>query len=244
MTPTLFSRSTKAYTPSCVRNVHKSGSVPRQRGPLLGQIKRWLSETPLEQLRKLPEMLRATQLSSMANKLHTFFSDVQQHNSNCTLIWGRSVFVYDINVWCGYHTLNWKKRCLYFAAMKSWKIETESRTTGCNSINLSSNVAVFLSQLQSCASMRQTETGGWLLFEIVTIVTHPCEENNSEGYERILINFIGWLYFGNVPVYYFKIQTRIKARGNHLFYDLSIIKQPTILSNLVILLHKILYCGV
>lgn len=79
-----FSRSPKAYTtPPSVRYAHKPGRpVPRHRGPLLDQIALWLSEVPLEQLRKLPEMLRATQLNSVADKLEKAVSAL-----NCTLIW-------------------------------------------------------------------------------------------------------------------------------------------------------------
>ncbi|XP_010730678.3 tumor necrosis factor receptor superfamily member 6B [Larimichthys crocea] len=59
--------------------------LPKQRGPLLDQIKAWLNEASLEQLKKLPEMLRATQLTVMADKLEKRLSEIQQQTSNCTL---------------------------------------------------------------------------------------------------------------------------------------------------------------
>ncbi|XP_041799039.1 tumor necrosis factor receptor superfamily member 6B-like [Chelmon rostratus] len=75
------------------RYIHKSGEVrrvrgagiPRQRGPLLDQIRRWLAEAPEEQLKKLPEMLRATQLGYMAEKLESRLHEVQQQTPNCTV---------------------------------------------------------------------------------------------------------------------------------------------------------------
>ncbi|XP_051262896.1 tumor necrosis factor receptor superfamily member 6B isoform X2 [Dicentrarchus labrax] len=70
------------------RYIHKSGGerrirgtvLPRQRGPLLDQIKAWLAESPDVQLKKLPAMLRATQLSSMAEKLERRLNEIKQHN--------------------------------------------------------------------------------------------------------------------------------------------------------------------
>lgn len=47
-------------------------ALPRQRGPLQDQIRAWLVEAPNEQLEKLPEMLRAAQLTSLAEKLEKF----------------------------------------------------------------------------------------------------------------------------------------------------------------------------
>eukprot|EP00066_Takifugu_rubripes_P014521 XP_011603787.1 PREDICTED: tumor necrosis factor receptor superfamily member 11B-like [Takifugu rubripes] len=52
------------------RYVSKPGRpISRHRGTLLEQITLWLSEAPVEQLKKLPEVLRATQLNSLADKL-------------------------------------------------------------------------------------------------------------------------------------------------------------------------------
>lgn len=101
-----FFRLTKAYTsPPSVRNMRKSGSsVPKQRGPLLEQIISWLAEARLEELRKLPEMLRATQLTSMASKLEKAFSDIQERNSGCSLIWQWSAVFRILPAWNYYWT--------------------------------------------------------------------------------------------------------------------------------------------
>ncbi|XP_076593924.1 uncharacterized protein LOC143324980 [Chaetodon auriga] len=75
------------------RYIHKSAEERRvsrtahlrQRGPLQDQIRAWLAEAPEEQLEKLPEMLRAIQLSCMAEKLETRLTEIQQQTSNCTV---------------------------------------------------------------------------------------------------------------------------------------------------------------
>ncbi|XP_044063130.1 tumor necrosis factor receptor superfamily member 6B-like [Siniperca chuatsi] len=74
------------------RYIHKprdkrciGGTVPRQRGPLLDQIRAWLAQAPTIELIKLPQMLRATQLSSMAEKLEKRLHEIEQQNPNCTL---------------------------------------------------------------------------------------------------------------------------------------------------------------
>uniref|UniRef100_A0A3Q4B1H3 TNFR-Cys domain-containing protein n=1 Tax=Mola mola TaxID=94237 RepID=A0A3Q4B1H3_MOLML len=54
--------------------------APKQRGPLMDQIKTWLSEAPVEQLKKLPHMLKATQLNSMAEKLEKALHEIQQQD--------------------------------------------------------------------------------------------------------------------------------------------------------------------
>ncbi|TKS81834.1 Tumor necrosis factor receptor superfamily member 6B [Collichthys lucidus] len=59
--------------------------LPKQRGPLLDQIKAWLNDASVEQLKKLPGMLRDTQLTAMADKLEKRLSEIQQQTSNCTL---------------------------------------------------------------------------------------------------------------------------------------------------------------
>ncbi|XP_071324750.1 tumor necrosis factor receptor superfamily member 6B-like [Trachinotus anak] len=65
------------------RNIDKS--VPRQRGPLLHQIREWLAEAPEEQLRKVPQMLKASQLSSMADKLEKRLLEIKQQSPGCSL---------------------------------------------------------------------------------------------------------------------------------------------------------------
>ncbi|XP_054869274.1 tumor necrosis factor receptor superfamily member 6B-like isoform X1 [Amphiprion ocellaris] len=57
----------------------------KQRGPLLDQIRVWLSKAPEEELRKLPQMLKDSQLGSMAEKLQTRLSEIKQQSPNCTL---------------------------------------------------------------------------------------------------------------------------------------------------------------
>ncbi|XP_039973303.1 tumor necrosis factor receptor superfamily member 6B-like [Xiphias gladius] len=59
--------------------------VPRQRGPLLHQIRAWLSQATEEQLKKLPQMLKASQLNSIAEKLDRRLLEIQQLSHNCSL---------------------------------------------------------------------------------------------------------------------------------------------------------------
>uniref|UniRef100_A0A665SWX7 TNFR-Cys domain-containing protein n=2 Tax=Echeneis naucrates TaxID=173247 RepID=A0A665SWX7_ECHNA len=65
------------------RNIDKS--IPRQRGPLLQEIREWLATAPEEQLRKLPQMLRASQLNAIADKLEKRFQEIKQDNPDCVL---------------------------------------------------------------------------------------------------------------------------------------------------------------
>ncbi|XP_022609196.1 tumor necrosis factor receptor superfamily member 6B-like [Seriola dumerili] len=60
-------------------------AVPKQRGPLLNQIRAWLAQAPEDQLRKLPQMLRASQLSSVAEKLEKRLLEIKQQNPGCSL---------------------------------------------------------------------------------------------------------------------------------------------------------------
>lgn len=60
-------------------------SVPRQRGPLMQHIKAWLAEAPEEKLRKLPQMLRASQLNSVAEKLEKSLQEIEQKSPGCNL---------------------------------------------------------------------------------------------------------------------------------------------------------------
>ncbi|AWO96889.1 putative tumor necrosis factor receptor superfamily member 11B-like [Scophthalmus maximus] len=60
-------------------------SVPRQRGPLLLQIRAWLAQAPEEQLRKLPQMLQMSQLSSMAEKLQKRLLEIKLQSPGCSL---------------------------------------------------------------------------------------------------------------------------------------------------------------
>ncbi|XP_077577916.1 uncharacterized protein LOC144199897 [Stigmatopora nigra] len=51
----------------------------------LDLIRKWLHQTTRVQLEKLPDMLRASQLSEAANNLHTRLIEIQGQTSNCTL---------------------------------------------------------------------------------------------------------------------------------------------------------------
>ncbi|XP_070767465.1 tumor necrosis factor receptor superfamily member 6B-like [Enoplosus armatus] len=69
-----------------VRHIHKSGEERRtsgRRGPLLRQIREWLAQAPVEELNKLPQMLRAAQLSSMVENLEKTLNEIELQN--CTL---------------------------------------------------------------------------------------------------------------------------------------------------------------
>ncbi|XP_068591790.1 tumor necrosis factor receptor superfamily member 6B-like [Cebidichthys violaceus] len=69
------------------RYIHKSeeGTLPKQRGPLMDQIRAWLAQAPEEQLKALPKMLQASQLCSLTDKLETIFKEIKQQSPNCTL---------------------------------------------------------------------------------------------------------------------------------------------------------------
>ncbi|XP_069393293.1 tumor necrosis factor receptor superfamily member 6B-like [Paralichthys olivaceus] len=60
-------------------------SVPRQRGPLLLLIRGWLAQAPEEQLRKLPQMLKASNLNSVAEKLEKRLMEIKQQSPRCSL---------------------------------------------------------------------------------------------------------------------------------------------------------------
>lgn len=51
----------------------------------MDQIRAWLTRAPEEQLKTLPKMLKASQLSSLTDKLETMFNEIKQQSSNCTL---------------------------------------------------------------------------------------------------------------------------------------------------------------
>uniref|UniRef100_A0A3B4ZWL8 Tumor necrosis factor receptor superfamily member 6B-like n=1 Tax=Stegastes partitus TaxID=144197 RepID=A0A3B4ZWL8_9TELE len=54
-------------------------------GSLLDQIKGWLSTSPEQELRKLPQMLKDCQLSSTAEKLEARLNEIKQQSPNCSL---------------------------------------------------------------------------------------------------------------------------------------------------------------
>ena len=75
------------------RYIYKSGeerrvrdtSVPRQRGPLMDEIRAWLDGASRDELKRLPQMLRATQLSAMAEKLEKRLEEIKQ-GGNCSSV--------------------------------------------------------------------------------------------------------------------------------------------------------------
>lgn len=60
--------------------------IPKQKGLLLEKIKDWVATTSKEQLKKLPEMLRATQLNHVAKELERALVEIEQQIPNCTVI--------------------------------------------------------------------------------------------------------------------------------------------------------------
>lgn len=60
-------------------------SLPKQREPLMDHIIDWLAKAPEEKLRKIPDMLRASDLTSMAEKLKKRLHEIKQQNPNCSL---------------------------------------------------------------------------------------------------------------------------------------------------------------
>ncbi|XP_069549455.1 tumor necrosis factor receptor superfamily member 6B-like [Brachyistius frenatus] len=65
----------------CIMETNSSG----KRESLRDQINKWLSQAPEEQLRKMPQMLRASQLNFMAEKLEKQFNGIEQQRENCNL---------------------------------------------------------------------------------------------------------------------------------------------------------------
>ncbi|CAN9514004.1 unnamed protein product [Ophioblennius macclurei] len=60
-------------------------SASKQRGPLLVQIREWIDNTSVEELRKMPQILTSYQLTPMAEQLKKRFSEIKELNPNCTL---------------------------------------------------------------------------------------------------------------------------------------------------------------
>lgn len=59
--------------------------MPKQRGPLLEEIKVWLDQATAEQLKNLPQMLKALQLNTMTENLEKRLKEIEQQATNCTL---------------------------------------------------------------------------------------------------------------------------------------------------------------
>ncbi|XP_013869694.1 tumor necrosis factor receptor superfamily member 6B [Austrofundulus limnaeus] len=74
------------------RIIHRSDedyvdmSFTRQRGPLLDQIRSWLAQAPVHQLKELPKTLRDSDLSSVADRLHNKLSEIKRQNPTCSLV--------------------------------------------------------------------------------------------------------------------------------------------------------------
>lgn len=60
-------------------------SLPKQREPLMDHIIDWLAKAPEEKLRKIPDMLTASDLNSMAEKLKKRLHEIKQQIPNCSL---------------------------------------------------------------------------------------------------------------------------------------------------------------
>ncbi|KAM7382641.1 hypothetical protein PAMP_002364 [Pampus punctatissimus] len=79
-------RVTKLYK-FFVRYIQKSGekSCSKQRGPLIKAIKEWVYQAPVEELKKVPQMLKALQNNSMTEKLEKRIEEIEQQATNCPL---------------------------------------------------------------------------------------------------------------------------------------------------------------
>ena len=121
---------TKPTSPS---HSYITSSAARQRGPLMHQIKAWLAKAPEEQLRKLPEMLKASHIKIIAEKLETRLMEIQQQSPICSLNllnWQHMVYVgvwhVGLQAWrlIKSHIPQWDT-AEFFAYLKStWKVFT------------------------------------------------------------------------------------------------------------------------
>lgn len=60
-------------------------ALPRQRGPLVDQIRAWLTQASVEQLKDLPKTLRGPHFGSIRTKLDSFLNEMKQQNPSCSL---------------------------------------------------------------------------------------------------------------------------------------------------------------
>ncbi|XP_029307821.1 tumor necrosis factor receptor superfamily member 6B-like [Cottoperca gobio] len=58
-------------------------TLPKQR--VMDQFRAWLAHAPEEQLRKLPQMLKASKLCSRTEQLEQIVNEIKQQSPNCTL---------------------------------------------------------------------------------------------------------------------------------------------------------------
>ncbi|XP_059195897.1 tumor necrosis factor receptor superfamily member 6B-like [Centropristis striata] len=69
------------------RYIQKADDVtlPGQRGPVLDQIRAWLAQATVEQLKSMPQMLTDSKLCVMREKLEKIVSDIKQQSPSCTV---------------------------------------------------------------------------------------------------------------------------------------------------------------
>ncbi|KAM7420431.1 hypothetical protein PAMA_014921 [Pampus argenteus] len=79
-------RVTKLYK-FVVRHIHKSGEkkCSKERGPLTKAIREWLHQASVEELKKVPQILKALQNNSMTEKLEKRIGEIDQLVTNCSL---------------------------------------------------------------------------------------------------------------------------------------------------------------
>ncbi|KAF7665965.1 hypothetical protein LDENG_00126050 [Lucifuga dentata] len=59
--------------------------LPEHRGLLLEQIKSWLVQAPVEQLKRVPQMFRVSRIFSLAEKIEKRFKEIEQQSLTCSL---------------------------------------------------------------------------------------------------------------------------------------------------------------
>ncbi|KAM4735269.1 tumor necrosis factor receptor superfamily member 6B-like [Anableps anableps] len=60
-------------------------ALPKQRGPLVDQIRAWLAQASAEQLKELPEIMKAHQFCSISTKLESILNEIKRQNPRCSL---------------------------------------------------------------------------------------------------------------------------------------------------------------
>ncbi|XP_015239384.1 PREDICTED: tumor necrosis factor receptor superfamily member 6B-like [Cyprinodon variegatus] len=60
-------------------------ALPKQRGPLLNQIRAWLAQASVEQLKELPKTVRVLKLTSIEIKLEKIILEIKERNPSCSL---------------------------------------------------------------------------------------------------------------------------------------------------------------
>ncbi|KAM9310485.1 tumor necrosis factor receptor superfamily member 6B-like [Pholidichthys leucotaenia] len=75
-----------------IRNIHRSedrrttrDTLPKGRQLLMDHIRTWLAQAPEEQLRDLPDMLKASHLNIVAEKLENRLEEIKKQSPHCSL---------------------------------------------------------------------------------------------------------------------------------------------------------------